>query len=346
MIRSMLYSPRRLLHTFLLALLLHGIAWQLWEPQIVHWGERLANLLRGKPFNQTQVLDAASVPVQVYQDGSRHYNPLFIAVQAKQDFTRRDDPKSRESFLRLSGWLLENAVRQDSLLLLPYNFDFPKFAMRAPWTSGLAQAVAMRVFAQRASIDADPVWKDAFHATLRTLLPGSRHTICLPDSSLWFMEYPGTAAPFALSGMISTMLEIRYCHQLTHEPVLNELFERGYRAVIAKLPGFDRRGFSIYSLDGGLNGRNYHQRYYGRLRQLDAIKPHPLLKHYARRWQRSDLLPVLLQLFYNPRPRRVAAVLGTLLLLWLLLLIVRWLMFRHANRKLILSTLPDRYFRR
>jgi hypothetical protein len=326
-------SRRRFLFTFLLALLIHGIVWQLWEPQIIHWGEQMANLLRGRPFNQTQVLDSNGLPVQVYRDGSKQYNPLFIAVKAKQDFVHREEAASRKSFLNLSQWLLDNAVHRDSILLLPYNFDFPKFGMRAPWTSGLAQAVTMRVFAQRASIDANPVWKDAFHATLRSLLPGSQHTITLPDSSLWFMEYPGTSAPYALSGMISTLLQIRYCYNLTREPVLSELFDRGYRAVIAKLPGFDRHGFSIYSLDGTLNGRNYHQRYYQRLLQLDAIRPHPSLRYYAKRWKNHDLLPVLIQLVYNPRPRRVAAVLGTLLLLWALLMLACYLFYRLGRKR-------------
>jgi len=323
---------RRILFSFLLALLLHGILWQVWEPRIIHWGEQILTRLRGRPLNQTEVLDASGVPVQVYGDQGRQYNPLFIAVRARQDFisssSERADPAARASFLKLSRWLLDHATRTDSTLLLPYGFDFPKFRMRAPWTSGLAQAEAMTVFAQRASIDPDPVWKDAYFKTLRTLLPGSAHTITLPDSSLWYMEYPGDAAPYALSGMISVMLEIDRCYRLTGEPILRELFDRGYKAVISKLPGFDRHGFSIYSLDGMPNGRNYHQRYYRRLLELDALRPHPSLRHYARRWKQHDMLPVLVQLCYNPRPRRIAAVLGSLLAMWGLVFAVSFLRFR------------------
>lgn len=315
----------RLLISFIAALLVHGIVWQLWETDIIHWGEQILTKLRGRPINQAQIFDSSGVPVQVYGDQGKQYNPLFIAVQAKQDFKligSTSDPGSasaRKSFISLSQWLLDNAIQTDSTLILPYGFDFPKFKMKAPWTSGLAQAVAMTVFAQRASIDPDPAWKDAFHKTLHTLKPGSPHTLTLPDSSLWFMEYPGDAAPYALSGMISTLLEIDRCYKLTHEPLLRDLFDRGYRAVIGKLPGFDRLGFSIYSLGGTVNGRNYHQRYYHRLLDLNALRPNPSLRYYATRWKNHDMLPVLIQLLYNPRPRRVAAVIGTLLTLWALI---------------------------
>jgi hypothetical protein len=295
-----------------LGLVSHYLLWQFAEPWLFSVAESVLARLRGRPAHRTQRFDANGIPVQLYHDGGLQYNPLFIAARARRDFERRQDPERLSSFLRLSDWLAAAAVDRDGALFFPYRFDLPEFGLKAPWFSALAQGVAISVFAQRHALERDPVWLDRYRKALASLEPGKGLAEEGPDGSLWFLEYPSEQAPHVLNGMMGVLLELHRAGGIVPDTLASDLFERGFKGLLARLPGFDRRGFSHYSLGGRPASRNYHRMHIRQLRELNLIHPDPLLKAYARRWARHDLLPVAVQLFYNPRPKRVLLFLLTL----------------------------------
>ncbi|NMD12882.1 MAG: hypothetical protein GYA77_04965 [Candidatus Cloacimonetes bacterium] len=290
----------------------HALIWQVAEPKMQAWGERAVTLLTGRPLNQTRRFDERGIPIQLYRDLGLQYNPLFVAAQANRDYQRRKDPARRASFLKLTDWLLEHSEVEEGRLWLPYRFDLPRLGLRAPWCSALAQARSMLAFARRYELTAQDDWLQNSVMAMRTLAPGSSLTRRLPDGSLWFQEYPGEGQPFVLNGMLAILLCLWDTYKITGQEEAHRLFEAGYAGLLARLGEFDYRGFSYYDLNGGIASRNYHQKHISYLRKLNRIKPHPELKKYTVRWQAHDLLPVGLQLFYNPRPKRIAAFLLSL----------------------------------
>lgn len=305
-------SRRTVCYALLLSLILISILWQFLEVQISLGAEAVAARLTGKPFNQVQILDEQGIPVQIYQDGTRSYNPLFIARDAQLEYAS-DTPR----FDALIAKLMETMVVTDSTAFAPYDFDYPKYSQTAPWYSALTQAVVMNAFALAAEKYQNPAYQDLAEKLIHTLQPG-RLTYALPDSSLWFMEYPASPPYFSLSGMISTLRELNEYYQLTKDERALELFDRGYKAVIQKLPEYDYHGYSYYNLRGVKVGRLYHNHHIQRLKELIAIRPHPLLEYYHERWQKADRLPVLWQFIVNPRPKRIVGFLGTWLMLFCL----------------------------
>lgn len=290
----------------LIAVAAHYLLWQYGEAWLYTRAEWLLALLSGRPAHRTQRYDDKGIPVQLYRKQGLQYNPLFVAARARRDFDHRDDPRRLESFLRLSDWLASHAKIEGETLWLPYLFDLEEFELKAPWHSALAQAVAQRVFAQRWSLERDPVWLERYRYALNSLSQGSKLTHTLSDGSMWFLEYPSDTAPYVLNGMMGVLLELRRAGELTGDKQAQTLFDKGYQALLGKLDECDRHGFSLYSAGGRPASRNYHQMHIRQLNELDGIKPHPKLRHYARRWNRHDRLPVLIQLLYNPRPKRVA----------------------------------------
>ncbi len=302
-------------YTVLMAVVLHGLLWQFREARLYAWAEKLFALLTGRPLNQTRRYDAEGIPIQLYRREGLKYNPLFVAAQAKRVYARVRDPKQKEYFIRLSDWLICNAEANDSTLWLPYRFDLAQFGLKAPWHSALAQGVALTVAAQRYELERDDLWLEHYRKLRNTLLPEHGLSVSLTEGSLWFAEYPTAKAPFVLNGMAAVLLELDTGYRLTGDELSRELFNRGFQALVAKLDEFDARGFSYYSLDGRKASRNYHQMHIQQLKALNAIRPHPKLLHYARRWQRHDRLPVLVQLFFNPRPKRILAFLASFFLI-------------------------------
>jgi hypothetical protein len=295
---------RGLLIAALFSLIIISLIWQFAEVPISLYAEKAAATLSGKPFNQIRVMDSSGIPQQLYRNGERHHNPLFIAVEASELYENGD----YEGFIRLSDWLLNNLEETDSTAFVSFTFDYPKYNQRAPWQSALTQAVGMVTLAQRAEHDQDHAIQNVSSKMLNTLRPESaKLSHELEDGALWFMEYPSDPPYYSLSGMISTLIKLHEYHALSADSVAISLFERGRKGLITKLPDFDYHGFSYYNLNGVKAGRMYHQRHFRRLAELNELAPHPILQHYQKRWQEADRLPVLWQFIFNPRPKRILA---------------------------------------
>lgn len=301
-----------------LALFTVSLIWQFAEPDVQLAAERVWGIISGKPINQISSKDKAGLPMQRYSDGKKHYNPLFIARDAKDAYLLRSDPKMLKRFIQYTDWLLEHAVETDSTLDIYYDFDYPKYGQKQPWQSALAQASMMNAILLRAGQERDQeIYKKAIKA-LNSLRPGiGQVSVALNDSSYWYMEYPASEPYFSLSGMIATLLELHYYHELSGDPLAQELFEKGYNSVVYLIPLYDfGGGYTYYNLKGVKSGRMYHQKLVKRVEELNRIKPAEELSHYADRWAKADSYPVLWQLARNPKPKRILLFSFAFILLW------------------------------
>lgn len=316
---------RGLLFAALFSLIIVSLIWQFAEVPISLFAERGVAVLSGKPFNQIRVLDHAGIPQQLYRDGKRHYNPLFIAVEASDAYHSGDT----STFLKLSDWLLEHIEETDSTAFVSYSFDYPVYQQKAPWHSALTQAVVMVCLAQRAEQEQDPRLPELSAKLLNTLKPASaKLSYEIAPGALWFMEYPAPQPYYSLSGMISTLIKLIEYHELTGDDSALELFDRGLQGLWMKLPEFDYHGYSYYNLAGLKAGRMYHQRHIQRLAELHKYSGDPMVLHYRERWQKADRLPVLWQFIFNPRPKRILAFSLAWLGFWMLISLILRRLYR------------------
>lgn len=292
----------------LFSLLFVSAIWQFAEADIYRGIEKLRASLLGSTFNQTTVYDDEGIPMQLYNNKERHYNPLFIAREAQQANLRRLNGEDKQDFVKLTDWLLANMVQTDSTAVVQYHFPFPEYAQSVPWSSALAQAVSISVLLERAAMDRDMQIYDTARRGLYSLQPGKAGlSYAISDSSYWYMEYPAEEPYFVLNGMLSVLLQLHYYYDLTHDPLALDLYEKGLRAVREKLPQYDYFGYSYYDLAGNKAGRHYHQLHIRLLNQLLEIQDDPTLRYYRDRWQKHDSYPVLWQMIFNPRPKRILA---------------------------------------
>lgn len=294
--------------SLLISLLFVSVIWQFAETFIHSTIETAWGRLTGRPFNQIRLEDERGIPMQLYSTGEKHYNPLFIANEAKDEYFLRENPQHAERFILLTDWLLEHGVETDSTFYLNYDFDYPQYEMKAPWQSALAQAVAMNALAHRASYERDLVIYGKAIKALNTLRPEVGHiSLALSDSTNWYMEYPASEPHYVLNGMMGVLFELNYYRIITKDPLAKELFDKGYRALLQRLPEFDYSGYSYYDLMGTKAGRMYHKKHIAQLKRMNDIAPSPILQYYLMRWRRADSYPVLWQMVMNPRPKRLLA---------------------------------------
>lgn len=300
-----------------ISLLFISVIWQFAETEIHAIAEQSLAKITGRPFHQVSLEDAKGIPMQLYSSKEKHYNPLFIARDAKTEYLMRQDPAHAERFVLLTDWLLAHGVETDTTYYVNYDFDFPVYAQTEPWQSALAQSVLMNALALRASYERDlEIYTKAIKA-FNTLMPTVSHlSVALSDSSYWYMEYPAPEPYYVLNGMIGVLLELDHYHSLTKDPLAQELFDKGYNALLLKLPSYDFWGYSRYDLSGMKAGRMYHQTHIKQLSRLQEIRPSQTLVYYRDRWHKADSYPVLWQMLLNPRPKRIIAFVLPFILLW------------------------------
>lgn len=316
-----------------LSLLFVSVLWQFAEPNIYYLAESIAAKVFGKPFNQTNTTDDQGIPMVIYNNGETHYNPLFIARDAVAANVERQLEDKPGNFVLLTDWLLKNVVVQDSIALMQYTFSFPKYNQEAPWSSALTQAVAMNAIAARAGMERNIETLDIARKMLYSLVPGKAGlSYAISDTIIWFMEYPAETPYYALSGMMNTVIHLHDYYELTRDPLAKKLYEAGRNAVLLKIPEFDYHGYSYYDLNGSKTGRGYHQGHIKRLNRLLEIEDDSILRYYRDRWQRADSYPVIWQMLFNPRPKRIAAfTLSFLALAALLYLLLVWTQRSEKN---------------
>lgn len=252
----------------------------------------------------TLTFDAEGLPKRIYPNGA-FYNPVLIAEFALTHHGRylaTGDGTEREQFLRAAAWLLGH---QDASGALRYDFAWRYYLTGetfAPgWVSGMAQGMALSVFARAYDVTGDARYLEAGAKALEFLLTpveqgGTLATLADLDPSLGryliFEEYVTEPASYTLNGYMFTLLGLYDWSTLEHPSAATaqRYFTRGLETLRKILPYYDLGGITTYDL-GYLTHEaephvsiSYHAVHIYLLHALYTVTQDPLLQRYRDRW--------------------------------------------------------------
>jgi len=165
---------------------------------------------------------------------------------------------------RLAQALLARATPVGSTLV--WEYEFPFALGRAPWTSGMAQAVAAQALARAGDLLSDSALLDAAdgaYAAVPGLLSASSPV------KPWVALYSFDRTP-VLNAQLQGALSVGDYAALTGEPSAEAFANRLTASAEALLPRFDTGYWSRYSLRGDDSPLNYHDYVITLLRKLAA----------------------------------------------------------------------------
>jgi hypothetical protein len=208
------------------------------------------------------------------------------------------DPRAADTFLGLASDLKSAAVLGDrGELLWPYRIDFPKYGLRAPWLSAMAQAQAASVFVRTATLAALTEYKDA---AARAILPLTRprlreRLVVELEEGPVLEEYPSSPHSHVLNGWIYALWGVYDVAMALNDARAGELFERSSAAFAARIHRYDLGWWSLYSLYGkrrlDLAKPFYHRLHVTQLEALASIVGEPSLLDRSKRWNEYDTAP-------------------------------------------------------
>jgi heparosan-N-sulfate-glucuronate 5-epimerase len=207
------------------------------------------------------------------------------------------EPDLLPRFLETAELLRAGAQAGPGGALWAYGADLPKYGIRAPWYSAMAQGQAASVFARAASRTGDPADAALAISAIQSLLqPTSPCLIAATPEGPVLEEAPSNPPSRILNGWIFALVGLRDVADGLHDAEAAAAFDAGIAALERSLPLYDVGWWSRYSLYPhplvDLAKPFYHRLH---VAQLDALHRLTGIEPFAEtsaRWASYDrLLP-------------------------------------------------------
>jgi hypothetical protein len=231
----------------------------------------------------------------VYRFFSGHgyvFHPLANFARLNAEAAAKDDAGTAH----LSAALLARAVPVGRALVWQYEFPFASGA--APWTSGMAQAVAAQAFARAGTLLSDQTLlqtaEAAYAAIPRLLSPTS-------PAKPWVALYSFDRTP-VLNAQLQAALSVGDYATLAGNAAAAAMAARLTTAARALLPRFDTGYWSLYSLKGDESPLDYHDYVIGLLRKLATRTGEAAWRGAADRFQAYESQPPVIRFRGAPPP--------------------------------------------
>lgn len=207
---------------------------------------------------------------------------------------------AESSFLEICRELERGTKLEDSKAWWPYHVAVPKYGLRPPWHSAMAQGQIASVFTRAFGLTRDTRHATLARAAVQTLLPPSP-LVSTTRSGPILEEAPSTPASHILNGWIFALWGLRDVSLAFDEAATRRLYRSSLDALGETLPRYDVGWWSRYSLFPhalrDLAKPFYHRLHADQLQILGRAENLPELTERAERWRR-----------YDNAPRRAAAI--------------------------------------
>jgi D-glucuronyl C5-epimerase C-terminus len=173
-----------------------------------------------------------------------------------------------------------------------WEYEFPFASGHAPWTSGMAQAVAAQALAKAGDLLSDPALLDAadraYAAVPKLLAPSA-------PRKPWIALYSFDRTP-VLNAQLQAALSVGDYAAVTGDPAADALATRLTAAARTLLPRFDTGYWSLYSLKGDESPLDYHDYVIALLRKLATRTGDAGWSEAADRFHGYELQPPVIRL--------------------------------------------------
>lgn len=218
--------------------------------------------------------------VYVYFTGRGvQFHPLATFAWANTLYATGQDAELK----RLADRLLEIKVTRGTFTTWEYSFPYEHG--RAPWISGMAQAVGAQVFAR--------VWERTDEAFYREVAKSAVSAFTVPatdggvmayeGSGRWYVLYGYNAQQRVLNGHLQALLSLNEYYKITKDEDARLRFDEGVAAVLPLLARFDTGAWSMYDLTHEAD-LNYHDLMTTQLSRLGSRKQIAAFSDLAHRF--------------------------------------------------------------
>jgi hypothetical protein len=242
--------------------------------------------------------DEQGIPLLDYHGKvGRQYNPIAIAQYALAHYNlakANQDTGSLNKFGANAQWLLNNLdLTSQGTYLWPHHFDFEYFRpLKAPWYSGLAQGQGLSVLVRGWAETGEEKFRAAADRVFQSLsLPVQEGGVLyyFKQDQPIIEEYLVDPPTHILNGFIWALWGVYDYFLLTHSDEARALFEACTQTILAYLPAYDLRFWSLYELTPQrlqcIASPFYHHLHIIQLQIMFRLTGNPGFARYSQQWE-------------------------------------------------------------
>jgi hypothetical protein len=279
-----------------------------WEEPVRRLYYRAA-LHTGPPASGEIVPDSLGVPCVHYAaygpvPAQQQYNPTIVAMYAiHYDSLIREqrDTAAAAAFAHCIRWLGRHISYRDGRGQYVFGWQQPFYpGIGVPWYSGLASGRAIEALTLAWQQTHDSLYLTGARALMRGFyVPAEDSSFTLRgQDGWWYEEYSGLKprSPHVLNGHIYALLGLHAYWVQTHDDSAAFLFQQGIRALVSRLPDYDRGdGWSYYDFWYKPADNQYQRNIVYLMERLYAGTGNPVFRRYAQKWKAPLNRPYLLR---------------------------------------------------
>jgi D-glucuronyl C5-epimerase C-terminus len=228
--------------------------------------------------------DEEGVVYRAFTGHGLQFHPLanFAKLNSYLGANRLDEA----SYLGLA--LIARGVPRGDALYWEYNFPFG--SGRAPWTSGMAQAVAAQAFARGQAKLADPAFAAAARKAFRAV-PGK---LVRPLPEGLFVRLYNFSDLAVLNAQLQAVVSLEDYALALEDQAGQELAGQLRATAAALLPKFDTGAWTLYALGANESTLDYQRYVISLLKRIGARNKDPFWTDYGNKFAAyEDVPPVL-----------------------------------------------------
>lgn len=222
------------------------------------------------------------------------------------------DGTAAEEYLQLAARLVNLSEARDGCLFWPYQIDLPKYALTAPWYSGMAQGQVASVFVRAWQLSGDDRDAETARLAVAPLLRPGREALATTTADGPALEECGPCRPpsHILNGWIFALWGVRDTWLALGHTEAGALVEASTDCLARALPRYDTGWWSKYSLYphplADLAKPFYHRLHVTQLQILSWLTGRVEFRDTATRWSAYDTRPAVAAALATKLPFRAA----------------------------------------
>lgn len=223
----------------------------------------------------------------------RQRNPVTTSQYALVCFDRwltSKDESYLTKFLSQVRSLERMATRKGEAAYFHYTFDFPRYGLKQPWISGMAQGHVASVFLRAYAVSGEAKYLELSRRSLIPLLtPVSEGGVRAktPEGYDWIEEYPSEKPSLVLNGFVYALMGVLE-HQKVEPQFPDPAFTAGLvEALKRTMHHYEKDHWLLYDRATEVKvSDNYMGNQILQMYQMYALTDDPWFRDKAREWER------------------------------------------------------------
>ncbi len=241
------------------------------------------------------IVDDLGIPISFYKGLGLQRNPVEVCHFA----LKYHKEGKKEFFLNCTKWLVDNLSHKGTFSVWEYNFAWQKYNLTAPWVSGMAQGLGIKVLVLAHKMTSNENFINAALKALQAFTTpidrGGVLYIDRSDGGWWYEEYasPNSIRSCVLNGHVFALEGVHELCEHIESNTAMKIFNKGLDELKRHLHEYDTGSWTYYDRLGQVSPRRYHELHIKQMRSLWEMTGDEFFLEYYRKWK--DYMPRLMR---------------------------------------------------